>query len=126
MGESSLKLTLVYDDTPPSLNVVGARQGGVAFARQKKRWQDIFEGLLMQTGFPRDWDEIVCSAELTFPDKRTRDEGNFRVMIEKAMGDALVNGGWIEDDDYEHYRFERVKFRQQPGKKQTIILLEAK
>lgn len=121
-----LTLTLVYEDVPPSFNVVGARQGGIAFHRQKKRWQGIFEDLMLATGFPRDWEEIVCSAELQFPEKRKRDEGNFRVLIEKALGDALVNGGWIEDDDYEHYRFERVKFSQQPGSKLTRVSLTAK
>ena len=38
----SLTLTLVYDDTPPSLNAVGARGGQGAFHREKKKWQDIF------------------------------------------------------------------------------------
>jgi hypothetical protein len=45
-----------------------------------------------------------------FPDRIRRDQGNFRYFIEKALGDALVAGGWLEfgglaDDDWDHYEF---------------------
>jgi hypothetical protein len=33
------------------------------------------------------------------------DQGNFRYFIEKALGDALVAGGWLADDDWDHYEF---------------------
>ncbi|HEX4305299.1 MAG TPA: hypothetical protein VHZ54_04630 [Solirubrobacterales bacterium] len=31
-------------------------------------------------------------------------------MLEKALGDALVEGGWLADDTPDHYRFGAVDF----------------
>lgn len=128
MGETERGFNLVfsYDAIPPSFNAVGSRGGQMAFHRKKKEWQGIFETLLMSTGFPREWDQITALVRLRFPDKRKRDEGNFRVLIEKALADALVNGRWIPDDDPEHFWLERVHFEQQVGKPLTTIELTAK
>lgn len=122
----SFNLVFSHDDTPPSLNAVGSRGGQMAFHRKKKEWQAIFETLLMQTGFPRDWNEMTATARLTFPTKHRRDEGNYRTLLEKALGDALVNGGWLPDDTPEHFLFERVHFEQKTGKPKTTIELTAK
>lgn len=126
MSDRGFTLTFSHFDTPPSFNAVGSRGGQMAFHRKKKEWQTIFETLLMSTGFPRDWEEINAVVRLTFPEKRRRDEGNFRSLIEKALADALVNGGWIEDDTPEHFFLERVHFEQQTGKPKTTIELTAK
>lgn len=64
------------------------------------------------------------TASLRFPVKRRRDEGNFRALIEKALGDALQNGGWIPDDTPELYRFGELKFDDKTGPPQTSLLLE--
>lgn len=126
MGADGLNLVFSYDDTPPSFNSVGSRGGQQVFHRKKKEWQSIFETLLMSTGFPRDWQEMTVVVRLTFPEKRRRDEGNFRALLEKALGDALVNGRWIPDDTPEHFFFERVHFEQQTGKPKTTVELTAK
>lgn len=124
--EAGFHLVISYPDTPPSLNSVGSRGGPMAFHRVKKQWQEYFELLLMQTGFPRDWLEMKATARLRFPTKHRRDEGNYRTLIEKALGDALVNGGWLPDDTPDHFLFDRVHFEQQTGKPQTTIELDAK
>ena len=49
---------------------------------------------------------------LRFPARRRRDSGNYRVMLEKALGDALVEGGWLPDDTPEHYEFGGVTFTE--------------
>lgn len=126
MTEPGFNLTISYDDTPPSFNRVGSRGGQQAFHREKKKWQGIFETLMLATGFPREWESITVTVRLTFPEKRKRDEGNFRSLIEKALADALVNGRWIPDDTPEHFFLERVHFEQQTGRPKTNIELTAK
>lgn len=54
---------------------------------------------------PRGLESVTATAELRFKQRRRRDEGNFRVILEKALGDALVEGGWLADDTADHFRF---------------------
>jgi hypothetical protein len=79
---------------------------------------------LQTSRLPRGLELVVASAELHFPTKRRRDEGNFRVVIEKALGDVLVRGGWLPDDTPDHYRFERVRFSEKPGPHWTTLRLD--
>jgi hypothetical protein len=46
--------------------------------------------------------------EVSFGDGRERDQGNHRVIVEKALGDALVRGGYLPDDDVVAVRVRRV------------------
>jgi len=126
MAKRSFKLAFSYDDTPPSFNEVGHTGNRWTWTKAEKQWRETFEMLLMSTGFPREWDQITAVVRLRFPTKRRRDEGNYRTLLEKALGDALVNGRWVEDDTPDHFVFERVHFEQQLGKAQTTIELEAK
>jgi hypothetical protein len=48
---------------------------------------------------------VEASAVLLVPDRRGRDEGNYRTPLENALGDALVRGAWLPDDTPAHYRF---------------------
>lgn len=126
MAERALTLSFVYDDTPPSFNKVGHSGNRWSWTKAEKEWRGIFETLLMATGFPRDWEQITAVVRLRFPSKRRRDEVNYRTLLEKALGDALVNGGWLPDDTPEHFTFERVHFEQQTGKPLTTIELSAR
>lgn len=126
MAERALAFTFVYDDTPPSFNEVGHTGNRWAWTKAEKEWKGIFETLLMATGFPRDWEQITAVVRLRFPTKRRRDEVNYRTLLEKALGDALVNGRWLPDDTPEHFTFERVHFEQQTGKALTTIELTAR
>jgi hypothetical protein len=114
-------LVVVAADVPPSLNVLGASSGWRQFARKKKAWQAQIELLLMAGKLPRGLAHVYVTAELRFPSKRRRDEGNYRVMLEKATGDALVNGGWLADDTPEQYRFGTVEFDQEAGAAETRL-----
>lgn len=107
---------------PPTLNKVG-RQHWRATQKAKKQLQSDLEQLLLVAQLRRGLDMVVCSAVLRFPQRRSRDEGNYRWLLEKALGDALVNGGWLEHDTPEHYRFERVVFDPERGPNRTVITL---
>lgn len=118
---------LTLHETPKSLNpTMGGGWDGIPwpYIKAKKKWEGMFQIALMQHAVPRHQALVVASAELTFPQKRDRDEGNFRFMLEKALGDTLVAGGWIEDDTPDSYRFERVTFNEERGDPLTIVRLE--
>lgn len=95
-------------DTPPSLNVVAGRRW--QWTKAKRRWQTDLGVLLMAEQLPRGLHRVEASAVLTFPTRRRRDEGNFRALLEKALGDALVEGGWLDDDTPDHFSFGAVTF----------------
>lgn len=117
---------LVYDDVPPSLNRIGTRGGHWTVTRAKTRWQDIFEVLLMTSNLSRNQDRLRATARLRLPVRRRRDEGNYRWLLEKSLGDALVNGRWLLDDTPEYFTFGELTFEQQPGPARTTITLEAR
>jgi hypothetical protein len=99
-------------DTPPSLNVIAGRGSRFAFARAKRRWQTDLGLLLMAEALPRDLDRVEASAVLSFPTRRRRDEGNFRALLEKALGDALVEGVWLPDDTPDRFSFGAITFAE--------------
>ena len=115
-----------YDDVPPSLNTTGTRGSHWVATRLKKRWQTTLEGLLMGSGLPRSLERVEASAFLRFPVRRVRDEGNYRWLLEKSLGDALVNGGWLVDDSSVRFRFGRVEFEGEPGSARTVVRLDAR
>ena len=98
--------------TPPSLNVIAGRGSRFAFARAKRRWQDDLGVLLMAERLPRGLVRVEASAVLTFSTRRRRDTGNYRSLIEKSLGDALTEGGWLPDDTPEHYDFGALTFAE--------------
>jgi hypothetical protein len=126
MADRSFALTFSYEDTPPSFNAVGHTGNRWAWTKAEKAWKETVETLMLSTGFPRDWDHISVRVRLQFPTKNRRDEINYRVILEKATGDALVNGKWIPDDVPEHFTFEGVHFEQQTGPKKTTWEIVAK
>jgi hypothetical protein len=73
---------------------------------------------------PRGLQSVTATATLHFKQRRRRDEGNFRTIIEKSLGDALVNGGWLSDDTPEHYRFGAVDLEAPAPLASTIVTLD--
>lgn len=115
-----------YDDVPPSMNSSGSGYRGnpQAAHRVKKKWEGIFAVLLMSAKVPRRLTSVHANASLRFPQARRRDEGNYRMLIEKALGDALARGGWIEDDTPDAYSFHELQFEDDKGPKRTTLFLE--
>lgn len=112
--------------TPPSFNagMIGGGKVPWQYVKAKKAWEGNLMILLIQAKVPRHQKLVVASAEMRFKSKRKRDEGNYRVMIEKAFGDTLVAGGWLPDDTPDHYRFERVKILEERGDPLTVVRLK--
>lgn len=121
--EGLARITL--DQTPPSLNRIGARGNPRQFHRRKKGWQQLFEGELMLGSssdvLPRRVDRVTVTGRLEFTTNRRRDEGNYRALLEKALGDALVNGGWLVDDTGDEFRFGELELEGGREQAQTIL-----
>lgn len=115
-GQTNRTVRVWIGETPPSLNVIAGRGSRFAFAGAKRRWQTDLGLLLMAEALPRGLDRVEASAVLSFPTRRRRDEGNFRALLEKALGDALVEGGWLPDDTPDRFRFGAVTFATGPAR----------
>lgn len=118
----------VHFGAPASYNAFGGGRGSSAAAQVgaslKQTWQAIFTRALNAAGLPRGLDRVYAVGEVTFPDDRAdRDQGNFRVLIEKALGDALEDGGWIVSDNWPHYQFGDLAMRISAGESATRLLL---
>jgi len=109
---------------PQSFNATRYAHWSVA-RRDKDKLQAQIGWSLMAAGVPRRLGAVRVEARLTFPQRRKRDEGNFRTPVEKATGDALVAGGWIEDDDPEHFRFGGLTLEPVPGPAKTVLLISS-
>lgn len=116
---------LELPETPPSFNAVGHTGNRWTWTRAEKKWRETFETLLMVERVPRKLLAVDASASLRFPSKRKRDEGNYRTILEKALGDALTNGGWLPDDNPDYYTFGRVRFHPEKGDPLTKVTLVA-
>lgn len=117
-GESRT-FTLGY--LPESFNVTN----GAHWAKARKSKQNLqadMELMLMGLRMPRPLPgPLVAFAKLIVPVDRRRDEGNYRTPLEKSLGDALVNGGWLRDDTPDLFRFTTVEFELRAGVSETQI-----
>lgn len=116
--------TLQLPLTPPSFNAVGHTGNRWQWTRAKKNWQHMIEIALMAARVPRGQSYIEARAVLTFPTNRRRDTGNYRTILEKCLGDALVNGGWLPDDTPEHFVFTTITFVIDKGESRTDLILK--
>lgn len=111
-------------ETPRSLNKLGARGSWRAIHHEKKRLQKTLEGWLMVARLPRPLPGfLVVEATLRFPTRHRRDAGNYQAPLEKALGDALVNGRWLTDDTPVFWDFRKLEFDKEVGSNMTTIKL---
>lgn len=116
------KTHIEHAGAPPSMNVLGSGNQFV-YQAHKKAWQGALTGLLEAAGLPRPLGRVVVEGEVTFPDRRRRDQGNHRFFVEKALGDALVAGAWLESDDWARYEFGGLVAAYERGVSRTRLML---
>lgn len=114
---------LLHLGAPQSLNVAGSGGNHFAYQTAKHAWQERFAELLTAAGLPRDLAGVSVEGLVCFPDRHRRDQGNYRYLIEKALGDALVAGGWIEDDDWDRYSFGGLDYLYEKGESWTRLMV---
>jgi Holliday junction resolvase RusA-like endonuclease len=117
---------LTYDDTPPSIN--SPKSGYKGHWSQghdtKSRWEGIFAMLLLKEKVPRDVGRVTVRAELRFPTNQKRDPDNFRVVLSKALGDALQKVGVLKDDSEEFYDLTSLRINPEGEKGPARTLVE--
>lgn len=119
------KYELSLPDVPPSLNRVGSRgKSHWPYTNAKKKWEGMFFIALLEVKVPKGLLTVDASAVLRFKSKRRRDEGNFRMLLEKALGDILVTGGWLQEDTPDFYAFNSVEFSEETGDPLTLVTLQ--
>jgi ribosomal protein L37E len=107
---------------PESFNVMAGRDPNV-YRSIIDKWAPVLAELLAASGLPKSLAQVMAEGEVSFGDAADRDAGNYRVMIEKALGDALVRGGYLESDTWARYEFGVLQRRDEPGVSRTRIML---
>jgi hypothetical protein len=123
MTTTLTEATLDIPGTPKSFNAVGLHSHWAVGRKLKQEWQRNIEIALMVAQVPRGLGSVLVSGRLEFKQNRRRDEGNFRVILEKSCGDALVNGGWLEDDTADYYQFGKVELVAPAPRPRTLLTL---
>ena len=118
------KATLTIPGVPTSFNKVGLRSHWTVGRTQKLKWEEWIGYALMEQKVPRGLKKVKATATMSFKQRRKRDEGNFRPLVEKALGDVLTAGGWIPDDDPRYYSFGAVELRAPVSEPSTVIVLD--
>jgi hypothetical protein len=107
---------------PPSLNVLGS--GNVfAFQAIKKSLSEALRQGIEQTDLARPVARVLVEGECTFPDRKKRDQGNHRALLEKALGDTLTEGGWLVDDDWSRYEFGNLAATYERGVSRLRLII---
>jgi hypothetical protein len=107
---------------PPSINPLGSGDPGT-WQGLKDQWSDVLREELEASDLPRGLFGVFVEGEAVFPQRAGRDQGNFRIILEKALGDVLAEGGWIEDDTWDRYEFGNLAQRIEPGVSATRLML---
>lgn len=107
---------------PESFNALAGRDPQV-YRQQIETWGKVLKPLLEASGLPKGLGRVMVEGECSFGDAKDRDQGNHRVMIEKALGDALVSGGWLEADTWTRYEFGGLARREDGRRNWTRLML---
>lgn len=107
---------------PDSFNVMAGRDPNVYRAVVDK-WRPALTAALEASGLPRGLGGVMVEAEVSFGDNVKRDRGNHAVMLDKALGDAMVVGGWLPDDEWGRYGFGELQRREDGKTNRTRIVI---
>lgn len=117
---------LWVDETPPSFNAVGYTGNRWKLTKAVKEWKETLGTLLMVEKVPHGvYRHVSARVVLTFPRQvgRGRDAENYRVIISKALGDALEAARVIPNDTNEFFGLESVDIVIEKGVQKTQIFL---
>lgn len=110
---------------PPSFNAGGSGMNRFAYQGMKKSWAWVLTELLEEARLPRPLGYVFVEGIMGFPDRREdRDQGNFRILIEKVLGDVLEEGGWLASDSWDHYEFGNLQRTYDRGESWTRLMLQ--
>lgn len=110
---------------PESFNLF-ASGSWEAYQGAKQRWHKVLGPMLVESGLPLGLDFVLVEGECSFGDVRDRDQGNHRVVIEKAVGDVLEEMGYVENDSWGHYEFGRLARVEEEGVNRLRLMIFAR
>lgn len=119
-GEGKGKI--VHHAYPASFNVGGSSRNPFAWQNEKQMFEAFFIDAIEEAGLPKGLGSVNVEGTLTFPTRRIPDQGNFRFPLEKHLGDALVRGQWIKDDDWSMYTFGNLSHRYEKGVRELELI----
>lgn len=114
---------LCHLGAPGSFNAFGSGANIHVWQGLKKQWMGVFRAGLEAAGLPKGLGRVLAEGQVCFGTRQKRDQGNFRIVIEKALGDTLKEYGWLEDDDWERYEFGGLALEYVPGENWTRIMV---
>lgn len=103
---------------PESFNIFasggGQQRGGgwEMYQSAKKRQEAVLRPALLASGLPKGLARVVVEGECSFGDAAQRDQGNFRVIPEKALGDLLKTEGFLPNDKWAQYEFGNLALKE--------------
>ena len=122
MSGAPVQVEVSVDRCPPSLNDVAGQGTRYRWIAAKKLWYRDLAPALAAAGMVR-CDTVYVEGLITFPNRRKRDQGNYRAPLEKFLGDALQRGGYLPDDDWAHYQFGDLQAGYEKGVSRTQLVL---
>jgi hypothetical protein len=128
------KIEIELPRVPPSMNTNEIRSHWTGFQKAKKEWQDYFAVELMSLQARQHirrgaYQRAIAGGFLRFSLRASRrDTGNYKQLLEKALGDALTiseatprDKRFIPDDDNVRFYFGGVEFEEERGPDRTRI-----
>lgn len=107
---------------PESFNVF-ASGSWEAYQTAKARWHKVLKPKLRESGLPLGCGRIVVEGECSFGDEKDRDQDNHRVVMVKALGDALVENGYLPKDTWGMYDFGYLARNEVEGVNRLVLTL---
>ncbi len=107
---------------PPSLNIFGSGNQRI-YQSWKTAWSDVLAEHLSGTRLAKPLTSVLVEGRVCFPTRVRRDQGNYRFLLEKALGDTLTAGGWLIDDDWSQYEFGNLAYVYEKGRSWTELVL---
>lgn len=114
---------IAHHGTPQSVRLFGSGANHFTYQTIKHAWQQRLTELLNVAELPKGLGRVLVEGEVCFPDRQRRDQGNHRFVVEKALGDALTAGGWLEDDDWSRFEFGQLAYRYEKGQSWTRLVV---
>lgn len=109
-------------ECPPSLNDVAGQGTRYRWIAAKKHWYGVLSTALQAAGM-EPCASVYVEGRITFPNRIKRDQGNYRSPLEKFLGDSLQRGGYLPDDDWQHYQFGDLQAGYEPRVSRTDLVL---
>lgn len=113
-------IELDIPELPPSMNDIVGQGSRWRYTKSKKHWGELLADLLPRIDRV---ESIYATGQLTFGRRGNRDQGNYRFMLEKALGDALQEVGILEDDQWNRYQFGDLTYAYEKDVQRTRLML---